>query len=108
MKIITGCRDAGKTTELIKLAAQDFLYIVCANNSRVEYVMDLAKKMELDIPFPITFQEFLNGRFGRGQHLSGFAIDDVDQLLREVARGTPVKAISLCVDKLLPGEEITS
>jgi len=56
-QMIGGRRVCGKTTELIKKANKDNLYIVCANMERVRAVANLARKMEVDIPFPISVEE---------------------------------------------------
>jgi hypothetical protein len=55
--IIGGRRGGGKTTELIKVSNEKWLYIVCASKQRVNHVADLASKMELDIPYPISVEE---------------------------------------------------
>lgn len=54
MKIISKERRSGKTTELIKISNKEWIYIVCADRNRVENIMALARKMNLDIPYPIT------------------------------------------------------
>lgn len=98
MKVYYKEKGKGKTTELIKTAVKDFLYMVVKDNERAHQVFRQAKEMGLDIPFPITFREFVNGRF-YGSGVRGFAIDDVDMLVEYLARGRPVKAISLTKEK---------
>jgi len=91
IEYVLGYRGEGKTTELIKLSAEKYYYMVCADRKRVEYVWDLARKLELDIPFPLTFTEFLEKRYySRG--INGFLIDDVDDFLRYIEPG--IRAVS--------------
>ena len=91
---IIGGRGTGKTEKLIELAAKDFSYIVVRNKMIARSVAKRAREMGVDIPFPLTYDEFIKGKFyGRG--IRGFMIDDVDALLWYLARGVKVKALSL-------------
>lgn len=94
MKVIIGPRATGKTTKLIEIAAEGFYYIVCRTKEHSGLIFQEAKRMELDIPFPITFDEFRNGRF-HGKGIRGFVIDDAEVLLQYLAGSVPVKAVSL-------------
>lgn len=77
IQVINAPAQSGKTTELIRLAAKDWLYIVCLNYARARNTFEMARSMGLQIPFPITWDEFIGGRFcGRG--IKGFLIDDLD------------------------------
>lgn len=93
MKIIARPRQAGKTTDLIKLAAEHFAYIVCVSHEHAYQLATQARAAGLDIPFPLTFDEFIEGRFF-GKGVRGFVIDDVDMLLSRMAHGVPVLAMS--------------
>ncbi|MHA4074557.1 hypothetical protein [Bacillus cereus] len=74
--MIGGRRACGKTTELIKKASVNNLYIVCASKGRVRYVSDLAKKLGLDIPYPISISELpLHG------YMKEVLVDDVEDVL---------------------------
>lgn len=102
MKIIAKPRMAGKTTELVKLSAENNWYIVSADRPRaVNTFHGIAKELELSIPFPLTFEEFITGQFCAGHPdrpgpgIKGFLIDDVDDLLRLFAKGTPIHAVTL-------------
>lgn len=91
--VINAPAQSGKTTELIKLAAKDWLYIVCLNYHRARNTFEMARSMGLQIPFPVTFDEFRGGQFcGRG--INGFLIDDLDEHIRYMARGVPVVAVT--------------
>jgi len=84
-------RQGGKTTRAVKLAAERYAYIVAADAQRVEHIASVAKKAGLDIPFPITFAEFMSGRFHR-RGIKASIIEDVDELLCRMAGGVPVMA----------------
>ena len=91
---IIGGKGTGKTERLIELAAKDFCYIVVRSESVARQIAERAKKKGIDIPFPLTYIQFIRGNFyGRG--IRCFVIDDVDALLWYLARGVRVKAFSL-------------
>lgn len=93
MQFMIRGRQEGKTTEAIRLAAADFLYIVCADLDRVQHVQRMAQEMGLSIPFPLTFDEFVGARFyGRG--ITGFVIEDAETLLQRLAGVTPVRLVT--------------
>lgn len=94
MQVIVGERQSGRTTNLIKQAAEGWLYIVTLDCQRRRFVADHARKLGLDIPFPITFQDFLHGRFHR-PGIRGFLIDDADTMLQHLAKGVPVVAVTM-------------
>ena len=94
VKVICRPRGAGKTTELIKLSAKNHLYIVCKDMKETGRIAGVARNMDLQIPFPITFQEFIDGRFCP-KGIKGFYIDNVEDLLSALARGVPVEAFSV-------------
>ena len=55
--IIGGKRVCGKTTRLIQESHDKWEYILCADRKRLDVVTQMAKYMDLDIPFPITVRE---------------------------------------------------
>lgn len=93
MQIINRPRGAGKTTELIKLAAERFAYIVCPRHEDCRRIAEHAKTLNLDIPYPITWQEYIEGRYYR-KGVREFMIDDIDRCL-ETTTKAPVTAISI-------------
>jgi hypothetical protein len=93
MKIYARTRQAGKTTELVRLAAGEFLYVVCADHEQVRYVARLAQAMGLDIPMPITWREFTEGTY-YGKGIKGFVIDNLDLCIQQMTTVT-IKAVSL-------------
>jgi|GEM_PF-5688618 len=78
--IICGGRRSGKTTELVKHASKHDMYILCANKVRVANILEIAKELELEIPFPITLSELpLKGRL-----IKRICVDDIDEILYRV------------------------
>lgn len=100
MLIYARGRRMGKTTDLISVAAEGFLYVVVPDRRQAMLAAEMAESMDLDIPFPLTWDEFANGRF-RGSGVNGFVIDNLDMCVQSMARGTPVRAVSLTTE---PGE----
>ncbi len=94
MKIIIKARRMGKTTDAIKIASENFSYLVCLNQKEVYRVSQEARKMGLDIPFPITIDEFINGKFC-GKGIRGFVIDNAEYILTYLARTVPINAITM-------------
>ena len=80
MKIVRMGRQEGKSTELIKLASENWYYILCLDRRRATYLFEQARRMGLDMPFPITVNELpLNSPYIRG-----LLIDDVDHVLQKL------------------------
>lgn len=76
MNVIYKEKRSGKTNELIKLSEETGYTIVCSNLK--EALINSKKGI---IPFPITFDDFINKNY-YGKGIKGFLIDDVDHLLR--------------------------
>lgn len=87
--IACGRRGCGKTTELIKLASVNQLYIVCASRQRVEHVAQLARELELNIPYPISVDELPL----RSGFIKEVLVDDMEDVLSAIIR-KPIKAAS--------------
>lgn len=89
MEIING-KD--KTTQIIKLCAQDNLLMVCFNYAECNRVRKMALGMKLGV-FPVTFEDFQ--KFGLcGRSVSGAAIDNLDTCLGNVNYLDQVKIVS--------------
>lgn len=93
MLSIVGGRQQGKTTALIDLAHEHGGYIVVRSKSMAGEVADMARKMERNIAFPLTYEEFLNKRY-YGKGISKFWIDDADALLQSLT-SVPIEGITL-------------
>lgn len=94
MQIILRPRQMGKTTELIRMSAETFAYIIVRSKNDATRIFHQAKEVGLDIPFPLTFQEFISGEYF-GKNIKGFLIDNADDLLQSLSKGVPVQAISV-------------
>jgi hypothetical protein len=93
VKIVTEPRQRGKTTELIRLSAEEDLYIVCANRTEAQRVAGVAREMGLSIPFPLTWGEFASRQY-HGRGVKGFAIDNLDACIQQMTP-VPIRAVSL-------------
>lgn len=91
MKTISGGKQTGKTIKAIELAAKKFAYIICRSQYDAHRIFSLAHKFCLDIPFPITYVEFLNRR-GRGRGITGYVFDDAKDFLKYLASDVPIFA----------------
>jgi len=88
--IVVKGRQKGKTTEAISLASKHWLCIVTSDRREQLRVVEKARTMGKDIPHPITWENFIRGRFSIGG--GGFIIDDLDFILDYHAKGRPVFA----------------
>lgn len=93
MKVCVRPRQGGKTAELIRLAAAEFLYVVCPDREQVRYVQRMARDRGHDIPMPLTWNAFTEGTY-YGQGIKGFVIDNLDMCVQQMA-GIPIRAVSL-------------
>lgn len=80
----------GKTTDLIEMCANLGGHIVCMDKIRAEQTFEMARDFGFNIPYPITFDEFLSGKY---KGVKKFYIDNADQLLKKLAKGVWVEAI---------------
>lgn len=90
MNITIGGRGSGRTTKLIKACAADKGSVIVSPTRRnAEYIANLAKQMGLDIPEPISFEQFQNRRY-QGNRVSGFYFDNLDAILSMLSGGVPI------------------
>ena len=97
MEIICKSRRMGKTTDLIKLSAKSGGYIVCLCLDEANRIFHQADSMGLNIPYPITFSEFINKQY-YGKGIKEFLIDNADLLLQQMS-SVPIRVISLTATK---------
>lgn len=99
MKIILADRGRGKSLEAIKLSAKTGATIICMNNNLIEHYEKTAYNMKLEIPKPVTYLKFLNGKQMDGAGIKSVIIDDLDCMLRTVfqldRRGIYLDAITM-------------
>jgi hypothetical protein len=93
MKKIIMPRGEGKTDVLIKMSAESGACIVCESHKAAWAIECRANKSGLIIPFPITYNEFINRRYPAFMEV-GFLIDNVDLLVQEMTH-LPVRAITM-------------
>lgn len=86
MNIEVSKRRSGKTTKAILKSAKTKAKIVVFSREEAQRVFNVATGMELDIPFPVTIDEFLNKPFVRHHH-AGLILDNVELLLARVFSG---------------------
>ena len=77
MKIIRANRGEGKTTELVKRSNKEWKYIICKDRQRVEVIEDVARRLNLNIPFPITVHELPL----QSHYIKSVLIDDIEDVL---------------------------
>jgi hypothetical protein len=106
MKVIIRPRRAGKTVEAIKLAAEHGYYIVVPNQVQARDVMKRAQEMSLNIPLPITWNEFTHQQY-YGRHIKGFVIDNLDMCLRSMS-SVPIELVTLNVVTLNDDEPLVT
>jgi hypothetical protein len=87
-KLIIGDRQSGRTTDLIKAAAEDetqgiVCYIVCHSREEAYRISQLAQDMDLMYRFPITYDEFLHGEYS-GINIKKFYIDNLRMFLAHI------------------------
>ena len=96
MKIICGKRGKGKTSELIKLCYKNNLipnnltYILCPTRNDCIYISELARNLNLNIPFPVSINEFIRSTWA-GTFIKNFLVDDIDRCLFELFRTSRFK-----------------
>lgn len=73
----------GKTQKLIEHSAKTGDYIVCHSSEVASKIQRRAIDMDLVIPFPITYDTFLDKMYN-GKGIKGFCIDDVELLLQKL------------------------
>lgn len=90
-KMIIKPRQTGRTTELIKMAAENNLYIVTTDRQRALSIAKMARDLGLKIPFPITFRELSVRPYS---FIKEVLIDDADHILERCV-GVKIKAITM-------------
>lgn len=88
-EVIGGKRMCGKTSELIRMAFREQLYILCADKRMAKIIYEQAKEMDLNIPYPITPDDLplTNPCINR------VLIDEVEMLLQRLI-GKRISAMS--------------
>ena len=95
MDIIYKGRGKGKTTELIKMSAEKNLYILVADRNRQREVFNLARDLNLNIPFPITVEDYFRSDKLRGSFINTILIDDADYILQQIFNTVVIDTITI-------------
>lgn len=92
-KFTIGDRYSGKTSKLIKRSAEEGSYILCPNKRMASYIFKQAKKMGLDIPYPVT----LGDELSRNENIreKGILIDELDIILSGIFNGIPIREATI-------------
>lgn len=103
MKKIIRPRQAGKSSELIRIAEETNAYIIVATRTQAVFLADLAQKQGRHILFPVTLREYEQSRF-RGSYIRRVLIDDADAVLEQVFKEVTIDAITM-TEQESEGEE---
>ena len=76
-------KRSGKTTKLINISAITGYYIVCCSQKRANEIQSYAKQLGQTIPFPLTFNEFLQKQYST--NIRAVLIDGADLLLESLS-----------------------
>ena len=89
MNLIVGGRGSGKTTYLIEESDATGYYIIVRDKQTASQVFEMAIKMKKNIPFPITYEEFVDKQY-YGEGISGFLLDEVISFLQYLSGRVPI------------------
>jgi len=93
MRVILAKPKSGKTLALIHKSASEGGYIVCMNMAEARRVHEEARRRGVDIPFPLTFDEFVFGRY-HAKGIKRLYIDNLDQCL-QAHSSIPIDVVTL-------------
>lgn len=94
MKKIIKPRQAGKSTELIRMSEESGAYIIVSSRARANFLFQLAHETGHKILFPVTYREYEQSRF-RGSFVRHILIDDADDLLQMLFKEVTIDAITM-------------
>lgn len=80
-EIIVRARRGGKTTELIRRAAESGGYIVCTDQRRARQIAVQARELGLAIPFPLTAGEWQRCAY-HPPGVQGLLFDNLDRIIQ--------------------------
>jgi len=91
-EIIIRGRQGGKTTEMIRRAAETGGYIVCTDQRRARQIAGKAREMGLSIRFPMTAAEWSRHSY-YPPGIRGLLFDDLDRIIQGMS-SVPVPGAS--------------
>ncbi|EMY9859383.1 hypothetical protein Q3390_13575 [Clostridioides difficile] len=82
MKLINGDRCSGKTTTLIKYAYENNALILCCSCGNLNYIIEKAKELKLDIIIPRVFKTYIesNHKIEYMKTINGNIINDTSNI----------------------------
>lgn len=98
MKVITGGRRSGKTSQIIRMSHEMNAYILVANKQQAKNVANTAEYMGLRIPYPITIHELKNLNNNSEIRRKGILVDESLHIL-ELFLGTPILGASVNIEE---------
>lgn len=107
-KIIVEGRRSGKTTRAIEESARTGIHILAPHRDMARFIFQQAKDAGIDIPFPITLDEWMQGRVRGYVRMPGLIIDEGLILLEKILR-THIHMITISereeTDSIVDAEE---
>lgn len=102
MKVVVLPRGRGKTSSLLAVSSEKGLRIVCFSVRECRRLYHLSNRNQIEIPFPITYYEFVTRRYhGNGK---GFCIDNFDLFIEYIfgrfAKDGGVEVVSMSYEWL--------
>ena len=70
------------------------IILYAATGKGVMRLLPKQRKMKLCIPFPLSFDEFMNRNY-YGKQISGFLLDNVEDMLQQLCLTVQIKAITI-------------
>lgn len=93
-KIIVEGRRSGKTTKAIKQSGRTWKYILVPNRAMAKLIFNQAMEMGVDIPYPITIDEWARGGVDSRVKREGVIVDEGLMMLEQML-GTHIHMITM-------------
>lgn len=93
-KIMLG-RGEGKTTELIKLSHETNTYILVKDRYRQREVAKIAHELNMDIPYPVTIEDYIGTSGFVGSYIKHILIDDAEDVLQAMFSRVIIDVITM-------------
>jgi hypothetical protein len=97
MKIITGGRQKGKTTNLLMRCAAENITMVVESESHVKVIVQRADELNLKIQKPCTHREFIFGQ-KNGMKFDKVVIDDIYRFLQTAYPDVIIDSVSCLIE----------
>ena len=94
MEVCNLKRGKGKSTYLVYRSHIIHAPILCMNQNHYKSIKNIAKKMDLSIPEPITISEYFNDYKNRGEKPNKILVDEALSILAQIL-GTNIDTVTL-------------